>query len=328
MARRIGIDLGGSKTEIIALDEHGATLLRRRVASPRKDYAATVANIVALVEAAEAELGQTCSVGIGIPGAESLLTGLIKNANSTWLNGRPLRADLERALQREIRLANDANCFTLSEASDGAAAGASVVFGVILGTGVGGGIVVNGRVLQGANSIAGEWGHCYLPSLSGGVQDKAVAMNMAQAQSANPGHLLPGTGERGDGPLCYCGRRGCVETYLSGPGMSADHARSAGETLDASTIAARAAAGDAQCEATLQHYEARLAFALAQVINVLDPEVIVLGGGLSNLARLYAQVPVLWGAHVFSDAVRTRLLCNTHGDSSGVRGAAWLWPAH
>lgn len=303
---RIGIDLGGSKTEIIALDEHGATRLRRRVASPREDYAATVANIVALVEAAEAELDQACSVGVGIPGAESRLTGLIKNANSTWLNGRPLRADLERVLRREVRLANDANCFALSEASDGAAAGAGVVFGVILGTGVGGGVVINGRVLPGANAIAGEWGHNFLPI------------------------PLPGDGDETSLPLpppCYCGRRGCVETYLSGPGMAADHARMSGDELDARTIAERAAAGDAQCEATLQRYEARLAFALAQIINVLDPDAIVLGGGLSNLTRLYAQVPAQWGAHVFSDEVRTRLLCNTHGDSSGVRGAAWLWPA-
>lgn len=313
MARRIGIDLGGSKTEIIALDEHGATLLRRRVASARDDYAATVAMIVALVEAAEAELGQACSVGIGMPGAESQLSGLIKNANSTWLNGRPLRADLERALQREIRLANDANCFALSEASDGAAAGASVVFGVILGTGVGGGIVVNGQVLHGANGIAGEWGHNCLPpgAVRGEADDSASPLRNASLSRE---------------PHCYCGRHACVETYLSGPSMAADYARNGGEVLDARTIAARAAAGDARCEATLQRYEARLAFALAQVINVLDPDVIVLGGGLSNLERLYANVQAQWGAHVFSDAVRTRLLRNTHGDSSGVRGAAWLWP--
>lgn len=304
MARRIGIDLGGSKTEIIALDEHGATLSRRRVATPQGDYAATVATIVALVEAVETELGQACSVGVGIPGAESRLSGLIKNANSTWLIGRPLRADLEGVLKREIRLANDANCFALSEASDGAAAGADVVFGVILGTGVGGGIVVNGQVLQGANAIAGEWGHNFLPV-----------------------SLVGEGGDLNKAPRCYCGRRGCVETYLSGPGMAAAHAHMSGQMLDARSIAERAAAGDAQCAATLQRYEARLAFALAQVINVLDPDVIVLGGGLSNLARLYANVPAQWGEHVFSDEVRTRLLCNTHGDSSGVRGAAWLWPA-
>ena len=297
---RIGIDLGGSKTEIIALDARGETLLRRRMPTPQGDYDATLDTIVALVEEAEAELALTGTVGIGIPGAESLATGLIKNANSTWLIGQPLRADLESRLGREVRLANDANCFTLSEASDGAAAGARVVFGVILGTGVGGGIVINGQVLQGVNSIAGEWGHCYLPPAL--------------------------ESEIGNDPACYCGRRGCVETYLSGPGMAADHKRISGQTLTAQTIVDHAAAGDVACEATLQRYEARLAFALAQLINVLDPEVIVLGGGLSNLQRLYANVVKQWGAHVFSDEVRTRLVRNAHGDSSGVRGAAWLWP--
>lgn len=298
MAMRIGIDLGGSKTEIIALDEHGATRLRRRVASPREDYAATVANIVALVEAAEAELDQACSVGVGIPGAESRLTGLIKNANSTWLNGRPLRADLERVLRREVRLANDANCFALSEASDGAAAGAGVVFGVILGTGVGGGIVIRRHVLAGANSIAGEWGHNPLPALQ-------------------PDDLPT--------PPCYCGRLGCIETYLSGPGLAADHARHTGVQLDARRIAQGAEQGDAACEATLQRYEERLGRALAGVINILDPQVIVLGGGLSNLARLYRNLPARCAPHVFSDSIATRFLPPTYGDSSGVRGAAWLW---
>lgn len=297
---RIGIDLGGTKIEIIALDARGETVLRRRVPTPQGDYAATLNALAALVTAAEAELGQRCSVGIGIPGAESLASGLIKNANSTCLIGRPLRADLEALLAREIRLANDANCFALSEASDGAAAGASVVFGVILGTGVGGGIVINGQVLSGVNSIAGEWGHCYLPSAR--------------------------ESEIGKEPECYCGRKGCVETYLSGPGLSADHVRMGGETLAPQAIVDGAAAGDAACEATLQRYEARLAFALAQVINVLDPDVIVLGGGLSNLERLYAHIPAQWHAHVFSDDIRTRLVRNAHGDSSGVRGAAWLWP--
>jgi len=297
---RIGIDLGGSKTEIIALGERGETMLRRRVATPRGDYEATLDTIAELVESAEDELACSCSVGIGIPGAESQATGLIKNANSTWLIGQPLRADLEDMLDREVRLANDANCFALSEASDGAAAGAHIVFGVILGTGVGGGIVVNGQPLQGANAIAGEWGHCYLPPAL--------------------------ESEVGKDPECYCGRRGCVETYLSGPGLANDHLRVTGQTLDAQRIAELAAAGDATCEATLQRYEARLAFALGQVINVLDPEVIVLGGGLSNLQRLYANVVGQWDAHVFSDVVRTRLVRNIHGDSSGVRGAAWLWP--
>lgn len=310
MAIRLGIDLGGSKTEIIALDEDGQPLLRRRVASPRDDYAATVAMLADLVRTAEAELGQQGSVGIGIPGAESLATGLIKNANSTWLIGRPLRADLERTLGRAVRLANDANCFALSEAADGAAAGAAVVFGVILGTGVGGGIVVNGSVLQGANSIAGEWGHNYLPRIPPAAAGDISRSDFGAAQE----------------PLCYCGRRGCVETWLSGPALAADHLRHSGQRLDASAIVAAAAAGDDACEATLQRYEGRLAFALAQIINVLDPDVIVLGGGLSNLERLYANVPAAWSAHVFSDQVNTRLLRNVHGDSSGVRGAAWLWP--
>jgi len=275
---RIGIDLGGTKIEIIVLGDAGEALLRERVATPRGDYAGTVVTIKALVRDAEAKVGagRTASVGVGIPGAESRVTGLIKNANSTWLIGQPLRADLEAALGRPVRIANDANCFALSEATDGAAAGAEVVFGVILGTGVGGGIVVRGEVLVGANAIAGEWGHNPLPG------DEAVR------------------------PRCYCGRSGCIETFLSGPALAAD--------------------GGAANEAAMQRYEQRLARALAQVINILDPDVIVLGGGLSNLDRLYDRVPRLWGAHVFSDAVATRLVKARHGDSSGVRGAAWLWP--
>jgi fructokinase len=321
-AMRIGVDLGGSKTEIIALGERGETVLRRRVATPHGDYQATLATIAALVESAEEELGCSCSVGIGIPGAESQATGLIKNANSTWLIGQPLRADLEGRLDREVRLANDANCFALSEASDGAAAGANIVFGVILGTGVGGGIVINGQPLQGANAIAGEWGHNYLPPipLPGGPTGMPFGQGDEGGSQASPASMAPA-------PACYCGRQGCVETYLSGPGLANDHQRVTGQTLDAQTIAELAAAGVATCEATLQRYEARLAFALAQVINVLDPEVIVLGGGLSNLQRLYANVVAQWDAHVFSDVVRTRLVRNIHGDSSGVRGAAWLWPS-
>ena len=292
---RLGIDLGGTKIEIVALADDNTELLRRRVPAPRGDYAATLAAIGALVHQAEADLGQRGSIGIGIPGAESLVSGLIKNANSTWLIGRPLRRDLQALLQRDLRLANDANCFALSEAADGAAAGAAVVFGVILGTGVGGGIVAHGKVLAGANAIAGEWGHNRLP------------------------------GEEANWPRCYCGREGCVETFLSGPGLQRDHARSGGERMDAAQIAARAAAGDAACEATLRRYETRLARALAVVINILDPDAIVLGGGLSNLDRLYANVPELWAAPVFSDHLSTRLLKSRHGDASGVRGAAWLW---
>jgi fructokinase len=292
---RLGIDLGGTKIEIVALANDSAELLRRRVPTPRGDYRGTVKAVAGLVDAAENELGQRGSVGIGIPGAESRATGLIKNSNSTWLIGQPLRFDLQALLQRDVRLANDANCFALSEATDGAAAGAEVVFGVILGTGVGGGIVAHGKVLTGANAIAGEWGHNRLP------------------------------GEEPDWPACYCGRSGCVETFLSGPGMKRDHAETTGEIVDPVEIAARAATGNAACEATLYRYETRLARALAEVVNILDPDAIVLGGGLSNLGRLYENVPKLWGAHIFSDQVATRLLKNRHGDASGVRGAAWLW---
>ena len=291
---RIGIDLGGTKIEVIALADDGTVLLRRRIPTPQGDYLGTVMAIAGLVEDVEVELRQRGTVGIGIPGAESLRTGLIKNANSTCLIGQPLRHDLQTLLRREVRLANDANCFALSEATDGAAAGAEVVFGAILGTGVGGGIVVRGTPLIGANAIAGEWGH-------------------------NP---MPDESRR---PSCYCGRTGCVESYLSGPGLVSDHKVSGGGAPGAEAIVAGAAARDAACAATLARYEARLARALAQVINILDPEVIVLGGGLSNIDRLYDNVPRLWGAHVFSDHVATRLVKNRHGDSSGVRGAARLW---
>jgi len=297
---RIGIDLGGTKIEIIALSEGGQTLARRRVATPQGDYAATLAAVGGLVAAVEGELGRCGTVGVGMPGALSKASGLVKNANSTCLIGRPLLADLQQLLGRDVRVANDANCFALSEAVDGAAAGAGVVFGVIIGTGVGGGIVVHGRVLDGANAIAGEWGHNPLPLPSGAD--------------------LPL-------PACYCGRAGCVETYLSGPGLARDHAQASGAALTPEAIVAAAAAGDASCEASLQRYEARLARALAGVINLLDPDVIVLGGGLSNLGRLYERVPDLWRPHVFSDQVETRLVKAMHGDSSGVRGAAWLWPA-
>lgn len=298
---RIGIDLGGTKIEIVALDADGGELLRRRIATPQGDYAGTLRAIAALVEQTENELQQRGSIGVGIPGAQSALNGRIKNANSTCLIGRPLQQDLQQALRREVRLANDANCFVLSEASDGAAVAGAVVFGAILGTGVGGGIVVHGRVLNGCNAIAGEWGHNPLPHRQ---EQSCVAR-----------------------PACYCGRVGCIETYLSGPGMSQDHLSINHQFLAPPDIVARAAAGDAACEAALQRYEARLARALAGVINLLDPDIIVLGGGLSNIARLYDNVPKLWAEHVFSDQVMTRLVRNRHGDSSGVRGAAWLWEA-
>ena len=297
-AVRIGVDLGGTKIEAIALGDAGQTLARQRVATPQGDYAATLRAVVDLVTGIERQLGVRGSVGVGSPGALSPVTGVIKNANSTCLNGKPLDRDLAVALGRAVRVANDADCFALSEATDGAAAGAPVVFGVILGTGVGGGIVVNGRVLAGPNAIAGEWGHNPLP--------------WPQADE------LPGQS-------CYCGKTGCIETWLSGPGLAADHLAVTGCVLTAHEIAQQAAQGDAvQCVATVQRYEGRLARALASVINILDPQVIVLGGGLSNMSGLYERVPHIWGHYVFSDHVRTRLLPALHGDSSGVRGAAWL----
>lgn len=296
---RIGIDLGGSKTEIIALAASGEVLLRRREATPRGDYAASVAQIGALVRAAEAELGMRGTVGVGTPGATSRQSGCMKNANSVWLNGRPLSADLERELERPVRLSNDANCFALSEAIDGAGRGARVVFGVILGTGVGAGIVVDGRVLDGPNGIAGEWGHNPLPRP--GAADLPL-------------------------PVCYCGRSGCIERYLSGPGWSDDYLHAEGLQLTPSEIVARADSGVCQsAAASLDRYLDRLARALGGVINILDPDVIVLGGGLSNIRCLYERLPERWGAHVFSDSVLTRLVAPVHGDSSGVRGAAWLW---
>lgn len=297
-AIKIGIDLGGTKIELLALDSAGRELLRRRCPTPQGDYAATLDSIQRLVLEAEQELGSRASVGVGSPGAISKASGRMKNCNSTCLNGQPLRRDLEQRLARPIRLANDADCFALSEATDGAAAGASVVFGVILGTGVGGGIVIRGRLLQGPNAIAGEWGHNPLP--------------------------WPSPEER-PGPPCYCGRCGCIETFLSGPGLSRAHADATGQQLDAKAIAESAAAGDAGCESSLALYESRLARALAHIINIIDPQVIVLGGGLSNCTRLYRNVPRIWSRYVFSDRVDTHLVPPRHGDSSGARGAAWLW---
>jgi fructokinase len=295
---RIGVDLGGTKIEVLALGAEGQVLGRRRIPTPRQDYAATLDAIVGLVDTLERDLGERGTVGVGMPGAVSPATGLVKNANSVWLNGKPLVEDLTRRLGRSPRFANDANCFALSEAVDGAAKGARVVFGVIVGTGTGGGIAVEGRVLTGPNAIAGEWGHNPLP--------------------------WPREGEW-PGPACYCGKSACVETFLSGPGMARDHQEATGEALDATQIAARAEAGDPGARATLERYEERMARALAVLINILDPDAVVLGGGMSQLGRLYENVPRLWQRYGFSDRLDTPLLAPLHGDSSGVRGAAWLW---
>jgi fructokinase len=295
---RIGIDLGGTKIEGIALGDDASVLVRRRIPAPHGDYQQTLVAVAGLVRDIEQETGRIGTVGVGIPGVISPATGLVKNANSTWLNGRMLGEDLPRLLGRPVRFANDANCFALSEATDGAAAGAAIVFGVIIGTGTGGGVVVNRHVLVGRNAIAGEWGHNPLPA--------------------------PRAGEW-PGAACYCGRSGCIETFLSGPGLARDYETAGGTILSAFDIARRAAAGEPLALASVARYEDRLARALAGIINVIDPDVIVLGGGLSNIDRLYSSVPNLWSAYVFSDRIRTRLVRAAHGDSSGVRGAAWLW---
>ncbi len=301
---RIGIDLGGTKIEAIALDGAGATLARRRIDTPRDDYPATLSAIASLVVAMEAETGERGSIGVGTPGSLSPFTGRMRNANSTWLNGQALDLDLTTALGRPVRLANDAYCFALSEATDGAGAGARSVFGVIIGTGTGGGVVIGGRLLAGPNRIAGEWGHNPLPW-------------------PQPDEI--------PGPECYCGKRGCIETFASGPGLAADFARASGQSpnhrLGAADIAAAAQNGDPQARAALSRHAGRLARALAGVINILDPEVIVLGGGLSNLAHLYQVLPPLIAPWLFCDGLATRLVPPVHGDSSGVRGAAWLWEA-
>jgi fructokinase len=306
---RIGIDLGGTKIEGIALGDDGAEEARIRIPTPH-DYSGTIEAIAELVTRLEAAARATGPVGIGIPGTISPATGLVKNANSTWLIGHPLDRDLCERLGRPVRVANDANCFALSEAADGAGApgpgdktgdhhGPRVVFGVIIGTGTGGGVVVGNQILVGPNAIAGEWGHNPLP----GVRADE----------------LPG-------PPCYCGRNACIETFLSGPGLARDHEQVTGEKLDAATIGTRAEAGDRNALATLSRYEDRMARALASVLNLLDPDVVVLGGGLSKMKRLYENVPRLWGRYTFSDTMTTRLVPPKHGDASGVRGAAWLWP--
>ena len=298
MKARIGVDLGGTKIEGVALGSDGVELIRTRVATPAGDYEGIVSAVAALVKQIDTSLGGSQPmVGIGTPGAISPFTGLMKNSNSTALNGRPLDQDLERSLDRPLTLRNDADCFALSEASDGAAAGAETVFGVILGTGVGGGVVVHGRVLSGPNAIAGEWGHFPLP--------------------------WPAAEEM-PGPACYCGKTGCIETWVSGTGLAADHQRVTGVVLPAHQIVSAAEAGDTLAKSTMDRYFDRLARGLAVVIDVIDPEVIVMGGGMSNVDRLYGEVPPRLVDYVFSDQVATRVVKNRHGDSSGVRGAAYL----
>ncbi len=297
---RIGVDLGGTKIEAIALNDQGATLCRRRIATPAGDYAAIIEAIAALVFAIERELRCQATVGVGTPGALSLRTGLIKNSNSTVLNGKALDRDLAGALKRAVRLENDANCFALSEAIDGAGAGAESVFGVILGTGVGGGLVVDGRIVSGRNRIAGEWGHNPIP--------------------------WPRS-EEWPGPPCYCGRTGCIEALISGPALARQFSAQSGRTLSAEQIAQAAISGDRQALSVIEMFENRLARGLAMVVNIFDPAVIVLGGGLSNIERLYRTVAPQISRYAFSDGVDTPIRRALHGDSSGVRGAAWLWPA-
>jgi fructokinase len=297
---RIGIDLGGTKIEGIVLAVDGSEVLRERVSTPAGDYPGILDAIRDLVARLEAGAGGQCTIGVGMPGSFSRTTGQVKNANSVCLNGQALQRDLEGLLDRPLRFANDADCFTLSEATDGAAAKAAVVFGVIIGTGTGGGITVNGKLLTGPNGIAGEWGHNPLPW-------------------PRPDEL--------PGPECYCGLNGCIETWLSGPGLSRDFQQHAGDVVEAVEISRRAQAGDAQAQVVLLQYADRMARALASVINVIDPDVIVLGGGVSNIKSLYDAVPAGWGRYVFSDRVDTQLVPARHGDSGGVRGAAWLWPA-
>lgn len=296
---RMGVDLGGTKIAGVVLDTAGVEVCSERLPTPQGDYQLTLKTLARLVMSLEDRVGHSCSVGIGMPGSVSRATGLIKNSNSVCLNGQPLHRDLEVLLDRPVRFANDADCFALSEAVDGAAAGAAVVFGVIIGTGTGGGLVINQQLVSGPNGISGEWGHNPLP--------------WPQPEE------LPG-------PACYCGRYGCIETWLSGPGLARDHRLMYGVTREAIAIARCAEQGDTRAVATMQRYVDRMARALASVINIIDPDVIVLGGGVSNFKRLYEAVPSRWGEYVFSDRVDTRLVAAQHGDASGVRGAAWLWP--
>jgi len=295
---KIGIDLGGTKIEGIALSETGKELFRQRVSTPQGDYSATLESISYLINTIETATNEEGTIGICTPGSLSPRSGLIRNSNSVCMNGQPVHTDLENHLGREVRIANDANCFALSESVDGAARNDAVVFGVIIGTGTGAGLVIDNRVLSGANAIAGEWGHNPLP--------------------------WPNDDEL-PGPECYCGKNGCIETWLSGPGIVRDHELHNNVFLDAETLDGKARFGDEDADETLRRYEDRMARSLAHVVNILDPDAIVLGGGMGNIKRLYKNVPALWGDYIFSDVVKTKLLPPLHGDSSGVRGAAWLW---
>lgn len=299
---RIGIDLGGTKTEVIALSEQGQQLFRHRLPTPREDYRQTIETIASLVEMAEQATGQRGTVGMGIPGSISPYSGVVKNANSTWLNGQPFDKDLSLRLNREIRLANDANCLAVSEATDGAAAGKQTVFAVIIGTGCGAGVAINGQAHSGGNGISGEWGHNPLPWLD----DDELRF-------------------RAEVP-CYCGKQGCIETFISGTGFATDYARLSGNPLKGHEIMALVAQGDTLAEQAISRYELRLAKSLAHVINIFDPDVVVLGGGMSNVDRLYQRVPQLVKSWVFGGECETPIRKAVHGDSSGVRGAAWLWP--
>ena len=296
---RIGVDLGGTKIEIIALGDDGATALRRRVQTPVTDYAGTVRTIAELVQSVQSQIGTSATVGIATPGALSPQSGLLRNSNGVVLNGKPLDQDITSALGQPVRLENDANCLAMSEAADGAGAGSRVVFGAILGTGVGGGMVVDGKILTGLNRIGGEWGHNPLPWAT---------------DSEHPGYK------------CYCGKCGCIETFLSGAGLTREHFSSSQKEFPAERIAAAEQAGEPHAVRALATYKNRLARSLAAVVNILDPDVIVLGGGISNIDMLYTGLPEFIGEHVFSDGIRTRVVRAAHGDSSGVRGAAWLWP--
>ncbi len=328
---RIGIDLGGTKTEIICLDRNnGKELYRQRIPTPRGNYDETIRSLVSLVRQAEQTLGMEGTVGMGIPGSVSAVTGLVRNSNSTWVNGKPLDRDFEAALGRKVKVENDANCFAVSEATDGAAAGSKVVFGVIIGTGCGGGVCIDGKPVAGINGIGGEWGHNPLPYPKPFITDSEKTISLFECApdvtDTNPDHFSSSfeTSEI-PGPLCYCGKRSCLETWISGTGFKNDYRRVTGEDLSTHDIIAAEKSGEPKAVAALARYTDRLARALSTVINVIDPDVIVLGGGMSNVSSLYSEVPRIWDRYIFSDTIDTRIVPPRHGDSSGVRGAAWLW---